>query len=371
MRKLFYPTVLALAGVFSSVSGDDLASLSDEFDDPSRLTEWARLFESEGWGANQIEAADIDSSLEGHLTLVPRTSSWHSDYKGALLYKTISGDFVVTMKVEPRNRTRDGAPGSSYSLAGIMARSPRLDLKSPADWTAGGENYIYLSMGMANDPGSYQFEVKTTRNSVSSLDVDAGAASALLQIARVGEYFLILRKLEGQDWEVYRRYHRPDMPEILQVGMTAYTDWGPVELMDPLTHNRSEIDGHNPDLNAAVDYFRFRRPRISSSLAGADFSDRLAMPDEQIVRLFGDRTNRDPLAAPEIGVAIADRSFLPDDGMQLEIESVPGYFYRIERSFDLVTWRTIRTEEALLDRLAFTVPTENGERAMYLRVVEE
>lgn len=371
MCKLFYPTLLSLCGIVSCAFGDDLTPLSDEFNDPASLSNWSRVYQTEGWAADQMESMDIGSSREGHLTLVPRTSSWYRDWRGILVYKLVEGDFVVTMKVEPRNRMLSGAPNSSYSLAGIMARAPRNNVTQPSEWRRGGENYIFLSLGTANDPGNYQFEVKTTRNSSSSLDIDAGAPSALIQIARVGDVFIVLRQLEGGDWEVHRRYVREDMPDTLQLGITVYTDWGAVELMDPFDHNQSEINGNNPDLNAAIDYFRFRRPRIPSWLALEDFSDRLAVSDEQIIQLFADRSNRDPSAPPEYGLEIIDRYYLPGEGMLLEIESVPGYFYRIEKSSNLESWTTVDEREATSDSLVFTVPDDGGLGAMYLRVAEE
>jgi len=351
--------------------GDDLMPLSDEFNDPSSLSDWSRVYESEGWGADQMQSMDIGATREGHLTLVPRTSSWYRDWRGILMYKLVQGDFVATMKVEPRNRAINGAPNSAYSLAGIMARAPRDNVTQPSEWARGGENYIFLSLGTANDPGNYQFEVKTTRNSSSSLDIDAGAPSALIQIARIGDVFLVLRKLEGADWEVHRRYEREDLPETLQIGITVYTDWGTVELMDPFEHNQTVIAGNNPDLNAAVDYFRFRRPRIPAALAQANFADSFEVSDQRIIELFADRSNRDPAAPPSYELEIIDQEYYPGEGMQLEIASVPGYFYRIEKSSNLEEWTTVDEEEASSDSLVFLVPEEGGGESMYLRVAEE
>ncbi len=302
--------------------------------------------------------------------MVPKTSTWDGDWRGLLMYQRITGDFVATMEVEPRNRALDGAPASSYSLAGIMARAPRDTIKQPSDWRANGENYIFLTLGTGNAPGTYQFEVKSTVNSASSVEVDAGAPRAVVQVVRLGDVFLVLRKLEGADWEVHRRYRRSDMPDTLQVGITAYTDAEPVSLIDPFEHNRTSIDGNNPDLNAAIDYFRFRRPRIPSALAGADFTNPLEISDTQIVQLFGDRANRDPAAPPVYDLEITDKDYLPGVGMELEFESVPGVFYRVEKSSDLRSWAFVDDAEAVTDRLSFLVPDEAGGSALFLRVAE-
>ncbi|MDQ8198413.1 hypothetical protein QEH56_09655 [Pelagicoccus enzymogenes] len=350
---------------------DDLRALSDEFDNASSLAAWSRIFEVEGWGADQMESLDINASRSGYLTMVPKTSSWYRDWRGILMFKRVTGDFVVTMEVEPRGRNLEGAPNSSYSLAGIMARAPRDTLTQPSEWTANGENYIFLSLGTANNPGHYQFEVKSTVNSSSHLEIDEGAPRAIIQVARLGEVFLVLRKLEGRDWEVHRRYRRSDMPDTLQVGITAYTDWSPIELMDPFEHNRSSIDGHNPDLNAAVDYFRFRRPRVPSALAEADFSDRFEVSDAQVLDLFGDRANRDPAAAAVVELEITGKAYAPGIGLEVEFESIPGVFYRVEKSEDLRSWTFVESAEAVAERSSFRVPDPQGKASLYLRIAED
>lgn len=370
MNKLIYLSFSLL--LVSRSLADDLTPLSDEFENASTLSSWSRVYETEGWGANQMQSVDIGQSRSGYLTMVPKTSTWYRDWRGILMYKLVKGDFVATMDVEPRNRAGTGAPNSSYSLAGIMARKPRNDVKKPSDWTAGGENYVFLSMGTGNEPGTYQFEVKSTINSSSSLEIDDGAPRALIQIVRVGEVFLVLRQLEGGEWEVHRRYRRPDLPETLQVGITVYTDWGPISVAnDPFQHNQTSIDGNNPDLNAAIDYFRFRRPRVPSWMDGADLTDPLEVTDAEIVQLFGDRANRDPSAPPDYGLPIIDKAYVPGEGMRLEVESVPGYFYRAERSVDLENWSTVVEAEATSSSLVLTIPDGADSKGLFIRVAEE
>jgi hypothetical protein len=227
-------------------AADDLAALSDEFNDPRTLTDWRRIFAVEGWGADQLERLDIGRTQSGWLTLVPYTSSWYRDYRGELIFKQIRGDFVATAKMRTSSRDGRSAPQRQFSLAGIMVRTPR-DV-TPTTWRPGGENYIFLSHGAADRPGTYQFEVKTTINSDSQLAISpANAAEAEIRVVRVGPDFLLLRRIAGQPWIVHRRYRRADMPAELQVGITAYTDWPKVERLTPAQHNRTVIRGGNPD----------------------------------------------------------------------------------------------------------------------------
>lgn len=291
-RRPLLPALLPLAAL--SLSGvDDLAPLGDEFDDPSLLSRWQRIFQVEGWGADQLEAIDVGSSRLGALTLMPHTSSWYQDWRGVLLFKPVDGDFVVTTDVEPRRRSGAGAPQSTYSLAGIMVRAPRPSVTSPATWSAGGENYVFLSLGAGDPAGSFMFEVKTTEDSDSQLQLQpAGASRARIQVVRVGSAIICLRQPEGGSWSVHRRYSRTDLPAGLQVGLTVYTDWPNASAFAPFTHNQTVITAavrpqRNPDLVAHFDYVRFRRPSIPPELAAADFSDPAQVPDGTILALFG------------------------------------------------------------------------------------
>ncbi|MCA8996029.1 MAG: hypothetical protein KDA80_03570 [Planctomycetaceae bacterium] len=268
-------------------SGDDIASLSDEFDAPSTLDNWHRVFQVERTGADQIERIDIGRSSRGALTVVPYTSSWYEDYRGILIHKQVTGDFQVTTQIRTSGRSGRGAPRRPYSLAGVMIRTPR-DV-SPQTWRPGGENYLFLSTGSASQPGQYQFEVKTTRASHSDLQISPGNGPVeSIRVVRIGSAFVLLRKDREENWAVHQRYSRPDMPAELQVGMTVYTDWPNVQSLRPEVHNRTVIRNGQPDLIATFDYFRFARPEIPERLRGKNFADVAQVGDAEVVRLFGE-----------------------------------------------------------------------------------
>jgi hypothetical protein len=287
---------------------DDLAALSDEFDDPSTLADWQRNHITEGWtGADKLQTWNIDTSRTDHMRLMPYTSTWFQNYTGALVYKEITGDFILTLDVEANRRNgQTGRPTRDYSLGGIMIRTPRaFNNAAPVPnasfntvlpwppngayttpWTPGTENYIFLSYGYADaglwgdvGGGRWYNEVKTTTNSVSNLyatqtGIPVGENKATLQAVRVGQTFLLLRRHgAGQPWIIENRFVRNDMPATLQVGITTYTDWNNVSGQDPFHHNRTVNTGGNPDLVADVDYFRLRRPSAAlteAMLAAAD-----------------------------------------------------------------------------------------------------
>jgi hypothetical protein len=208
-----------------------------------------------------------------------------------LLYKLVEGDFVVTTHVRATNRDGNGPPRSVFSLAGIMVRTPRE--VTPQTWRPGGENYIFLSLGAAREPGRFAFEVKTTENSRSALEISpAPGPEALIQVARIGADFVLLRQEGNGPWTVHRRYRRPDMPRRLQVGFTVYTDFSTASQLPPLEHNTQVIAGGNPDLAAQFDYLHFRRPQVPDELRGRAVSDPRSVVDDQLLSFLGDAANR-------------------------------------------------------------------------------
>ncbi len=148
---------------------------------------------------------------------------------------------------------------------------------------------MFLSLGAEDTPGSYQFEVKTTVNSNSQKEVEAASGpESLIRVARIGPHFIMLRKpVTGGDWIVHRRYHRPDMLEELQVGMTAYTDWPTCERIAPEQHNCTVIRNGNTDLLASFEHFHFRRPNVPTNQRNRGYSDAGQVPDAEVLKLFG------------------------------------------------------------------------------------
>lgn len=92
---------------------------------------------------------------------------------------------------------------------------------SAADWKAGRENWLFFSIGTASPAGEPHYET-----------VD--------QIIR------------------------PDLPETLNVGLTAYADWGSVAPTYPdyCAYNEQGVGEGRADLVAAVEWIRFRRPAV-------------------------------------------------------------------------------------------------------------
>jgi hypothetical protein len=292
-----YISFLALIFSFGPLlCADDLAHLSDEFNEASSQANWLRLNDVEGWNADQLELWDVNTTRPGHMRLMPHTSAWYDDLRGVLVHKNVTGDFVVTARMEIGSRSDITAPPNRlFSLGGLFMHTPRgITSAAPtpyttapvwppaangSDWQPDTDNYVFLSYGTAGNPGTWQYEVKTTVNGSSTLYFDNSGVPdsnvVELQMVRVGQTVVVMRRHPGGNWIVENRYPNADHPlpvleDTMQVGITTYTDWNNIgedywNGGDPETqfhHNYSVLDGPGmqPDLIVDVDYMRFNRP---------------------------------------------------------------------------------------------------------------
>lgn len=309
-----------------------IAGLSDEFSDSASIDAWSEIHHTEGWGPRgaQLNQWTVNDNGSGQMVMQPHSVVWYADWRGPLVFKEVTGDFVVTTRMQINDRDdvggsdADDIPGDGqFSLGGLMIRTPRAITNGAADWQPGsgiedgtnnGENYVFLSMGYSIGSNNFSFEVKTTRNSNSQLELTPlGLApnEVELQIARIGDSIITLHRLAGEtNWTVHRRYSRPDMPETIQVGMVTYSDWEKANDLDPVIHNGSVLapgqiadpspwQPFNPDLTASFDYARFARPDVPAALVGADLSQSAFVSDAQLLSFLGDNANIDPNGSPD------------------------------------------------------------------------
>ncbi|WP_420349785.1 hypothetical protein [Pelagibius sp.] len=245
----------ALLTIAQSALADDLKPLSNSFDSPAELAGWSE-HEPEGfspkWEDPRIE--------EGRLVLRPKSSGWFEDNQAGHLYKPVSGDFIATTRIEVRGTEAD-LPQTSFSLAGLFIRAPRA--VSAAGWVPGQENWLFFSVGTAAPAGEPHYEIKSTTNSLSTLKIlPSGTGPVDLRIARHGELFTLLVRESGTDWRVIDQMIRPDLPQVLNVGLTAYADYDSVAPTYPnyQLYNTQGAPTQNADLIAYVDSFTLRRP---------------------------------------------------------------------------------------------------------------
>lgn len=238
----------------------DIATISDEFESAASLAGWRWHHEAEGWPA-MVRRADVATTAAGHLYLEPATSGWYAEWHAPFLYKEVAGDFDVTTRLEAAGLA-GGVPRRTWSLAGLMVRVPRGVTR--ADWAQGGENWLFVTTGVAQEPGVPVFETKTTVNSQSRLQLHPACAGPVqLRITRIGSRFTLRGQCGAGEWRELASFDRPDMPALVQVGIAAYTDWDTMQARygdDAAAFNAKGIADGAPDLAVRVDWVRFARP---------------------------------------------------------------------------------------------------------------
>ncbi len=277
--------ILSLVFLISINSTAQVQLLNDEFNDGNTLTNWVNINQAEGWNITQLEAHNINDSTPDQFFIKPITESWFGEYRGAFLYKYISGDFILTTEVTATGRDGVSLPSSTYSLAGLMIREPlgyTNAYANPGGWEPNAQNYIFMSLGQATGPG-WDFEIKNTVNSNSCLNiVPINFNTAKIRMARIGNEIIVLSRFPGEDWVVRSRYNRSTascggqtslFSDTLQIGFVSYTDWEKISTLDPAFQRSTTlhpdslvINGimdpspgtpFNPDIIANFDYARF------------------------------------------------------------------------------------------------------------------
>lgn len=263
--KVILPLFIAVLG-FTIASAQDISDLNDEFNNSETLSNWSRYYETEGW-PNRMMNIDINTTEPGALFMEPTSSGWYNDLDSPFLFKEVSGDFIVTTRVKSTGKSFI-TPQRTYSLTGIFIREPRTI--TPETWTAGQENWMFISTGAGDELGVAKFEVKNTVDSQSILHLSAADTGWIeLRLERLSDIYTIEYRLTDGDWSLLRIYEppeRPVMPEVLQVGLVTYTDWESFGhyVSDPFTYKTMVVDGE-PDIYSYVDYIRFSRPEVTSS----------------------------------------------------------------------------------------------------------
>ncbi|WKN42617.1 DUF1349 domain-containing protein [Tunicatimonas pelagia] len=233
----------------------------DDFASPNSLNNWQQL-EVDGW-QSKVRSLEIQN---GHLVMEPTSSGWFEDNVAGFLYREYTGNFELTARLKVSGTTTD-LPQTAFSLAGLFVRAPH-ELRADT-WQPGQENWMFFSIGSATEPGTPQFEIKSTYQSQSTLKIyPAQDAWVTLKLVRVDEVFTLLHCFDGQDWQLLDQFIRPDLPETLQLGITAYADWPSVAEVYPdyAQYNRQGTPQDRGNLVARFDFISISPTPIEKEL---------------------------------------------------------------------------------------------------------
>ncbi len=242
------------------------SSFKDDFGNNESLENW-NLLEIEGW-VSKIRKLKVEN---GQLVIEPTSSGWFEDNFAGHLYREYTGNFELTTRIKVEG-TVAAYPQTAFSLAGLFVRVPRA--LTASEWERGKENWMFFSTGCATDPGEPQFEIKSTYNSQSTLKIYPAKNGWMeLKIVRVDEIFTLLYKFEGGNWELLDQFIRPDLPETLQLGITAYADWPSVAEVYPNyeEYNKNGTSADKGDLRVYVDYLELKSASVEKKIPIANF----------------------------------------------------------------------------------------------------
>jgi hypothetical protein len=204
----------ALLGAAAAAGAAPLPSLSDEFNDPGASGQWQVM---QGDLADGVAATfDISKTTPGELTIVPGRSWWVDGTRAFYLYKPVAGDFMVTVRL--RVTGRDGpTPTADWSLSGLLVRRPTENRAQ--------ENWVSFRVGRRG--AKDVFERKTTVAGRSTLVLSPAQPGWVeLRIARVGRYFILLRRYQAGPFAPHFTYIRRDLPLALTAGIDAFSGYG-------------------------------------------------------------------------------------------------------------------------------------------------
>ncbi|MEV0195541.1 hypothetical protein [Nonomuraea sp. NPDC050691] len=244
------PGVLDVAKASPPTPGGEVGGASTEFAAATDLAAWTKLSATEK-DVDRIAKLDVNTTAKGSLYLEPKTSTWFDGFRGPFVYQELAGDIVMYARVKVEGK-KGAKPKRKFSLGGLMARVPA---------SYANPNWVSVTTGTAEKSG--QVEAKYTLNGSSKpLETAVKAGSVDLVLARAGRLVAALYREQGGAWKVAQRWPA-QLPEVLQWGLTAYTDWDSYATLkkDAAKGNAKQVKGL-PDLKMTVDFVHFLRPEL-------------------------------------------------------------------------------------------------------------
>jgi len=187
--------------------------VSDEFSGRHALTESNNVTTLGDWSVNNAlnaDKIDIDIGTRGTLTIDPgqkATHNWNNSLTAPFVYREFAGDFAIDTHITSNHSNEN-------EFAGLLIRNP--------SGASVNENWVVIESGTSGNK-SVNYIINTV-DGVSSVSTST-PADDYLRVERFGETILVYSK-HGADepWTMRANFARPDLQNMLQVGLTAQAD---------------------------------------------------------------------------------------------------------------------------------------------------
>ncbi|MBK8251337.1 MAG: hypothetical protein IPK82_01545 [Polyangiaceae bacterium] len=225
----------------------DITRLQDEFNF-APCGDATPSLESRGWhfarkeetypptaayAGTQLTGMELEISLED-------TLYWSFGEKGQLMYKELSGDFLVVTEVNVTDHPKLGLPGDLQSGAGIMVRAPFSSLSQ-----VGNQLWAALDLGQNSLPDTPPYGPQlhiSWQNPVNNADcksdrISISAPQGKIAVCRQAGA-LSFWYFENGSWvektgTTYGDFDEASLPTLAQVGLFAYSANGGGVLVSP------------------------------------------------------------------------------------------------------------------------------------------
>jgi hypothetical protein len=175
------------------------------------------LVESNAWQWYQPELVSWKLDDDRLDIEVLQENVWWRNWRGPMFYTHVKGDIDVRVFVQTRKASNpEEYPDKAYQFGGLILRDPLGDKSFTSEY------YVFNVIGYRGS--KLTVETKSTADGLSQVEGHNWlTGDAELRIVRKGAIFqLYARPIDEEVWQLMQTYDRPDLPEIMQLGIIAY-----------------------------------------------------------------------------------------------------------------------------------------------------
>jgi hypothetical protein len=141
------------------------------------------------------------------------TSRWKDEEKGPFLWKSVTGDFEWSARVQvTKSQDTTAAPDAGFQLGGLMIR----------DASGDAENHILLGIGCMGNPQLKLVSQHTMNGKTTTRVTKVNGSTFMLRLRRTGRTVELYHGENG-NWTEFGRIVDSKLSSDIQVGIAGYT----------------------------------------------------------------------------------------------------------------------------------------------------